>query len=94
MNDSERQLLGEWRQVRPVPDPASIVVRFASGGQLTYVVTMGSSQEIVLTWAVDGDTLVITQPGAASGERTAFRLHSSTMLVLERDGERFVYTRS
>jgi hypothetical protein len=94
MDDHERALLGEWRQVRPVPDPAAISVRFESGGRLTYIVEMGSTQEIELQWRVEGDVLVIAPVGAASGERTPFRLRSPTVLVLEREGERFVYFRA
>ena len=92
MHPSE-QLLGEWRQVRPVPDPASIVVRFERGGLLTYSVTMGNRQEIAMEWRVEAGVLVISQPGAVTGERTPFRFRSPTVLVLEREGERFVYFR-
>ena len=94
MDDHERALLGEWRQVRPVPDPASITVRFDTGGALTYTIDMGSTQTIALQWRVDGDVLVIAPVGTATGERTPFRFRSPTVLVLERGEERFVYFRA
>jgi hypothetical protein len=77
--------LGEWRQVRPDPRPAAIVVRFEPEGLLVYSV---DGQHIHLTWRVDADTLVI------GGEQLSrYRFRSPTVLVLEREGERFVYYR-
>lgn len=93
IDDHELAFLGEWRQVRPVPDPAAISVRFNTGGRVIYIVEMGSTQHIELQWRAEDDVLVISPVGAATGERTPFRFRSPTVLVLEREGERFVYFR-
>lgn len=90
---AERHFLGEWRQIRPDPRPASIFIRFESGGCVVFTVDMGSAQEFELTWRLDGDQLVVGQSGAET-VTSRYRFQSPTMLVLERDGGRSVYVRS
>jgi hypothetical protein len=77
--------LGEWRQVRPDPAPASIFVRFEAHGRVTYVI---GEQHIQLSWRLDGDTLVVNDD-----QRSRYRFRSPTVLILERGGERHVYYR-
>jgi hypothetical protein len=90
---AERQFLGEWRQIRPDPRPASILITFESGGRVVYTIEMGTVQILELTWRLDGEQLVVNQSGAPT-VISRFRFQSPTMLVLERDGERSVYVRS
>jgi hypothetical protein len=81
----DNPFLGAWRQVRPDPAPATIVVRFEPEGRLVYSV---DGQQIQLTWRVDADTLVI-----GDDQHSRYRFRSPTVLVLERGGEWFVYYR-
>lgn len=89
---AEQNFLGEWRQIRPDARPASIFIRFESGGRVVYTIQMGTVQRFALTWRLDGEQLLIDQSGAAA-VISRFRFQSPTMLVLERDGERSVYVR-
>ena len=77
--------LGEWRQVRPDPAPATIMVRFEPEGRLIYSV---DAQPIQLNWRLDGDTLVVHDD-----QRSRFRFRSPTVLILERGDERYIYYR-
>ncbi|HYK03112.1 MAG TPA: hypothetical protein VE974_15235 [Thermoanaerobaculia bacterium] len=77
--------LGAWRQVRPDPAPAAVVVRFEPEGLLVYSM---AGQHLELTWRVEADTLVV-----GDDQRSRYRFRSPTVLVLEREGERFVYYR-
>ncbi len=77
--------LGEWRQVRPDPRPASIFVRFEPDGHLTYVI---DDQNIQLTWRLEADTLVVNDD-----QISRYRFRSPTVLILERGAERYVYYR-
>jgi hypothetical protein len=81
----ETSFLGEWRQVRPDPAPASIVVRFEPEGRLTYVI---DGQSIHLTWRLDRGTLVVNDE-----QRSRYRFRSPNVLILERGDERYVYYR-
>jgi hypothetical protein len=89
------EFVGQWRQIRPDPDPAAILLTFADGGQLTYTVTLQTqpAQQLALLWRVDGDTLVATQRDGSNAQVSRFRFPSASMLVLEREGERYVYRR-
>jgi hypothetical protein len=77
--------LGEWRQVRPITRPTEIVVRFEPDGLVVYSV---DNQLLHLTWRLDGDTLVVNDE-----QRSRFWFRSESVLVLERDDERYVYYR-
>jgi hypothetical protein len=80
----ELAFLGEWRQVRPSPAPVEIFVRFERDGQLTYVV---DGQQRQLTWRIEGDVLI------ANDIPSSYRFRSPTVLILERENERYVYYR-
>lgn len=90
--NAERQLVGAWRQIRPDPRPASILITFEPGGRVVYTIEMGTVQTFELAWRLDGEQLLIDQSGAET-VISRFRFQSPTMLVLERDGERSVYVR-
>lgn len=92
MSDEEA-ILGEWRQVSPDPAPASISVTFASDGSLRYRIETTTTQHILLTWRIDGDTLITAQPGAPREQRARFRFAAPSRLVLELNGEEFEYDR-
>jgi hypothetical protein len=93
MNPTERQLVGDWRQIEPDPHPASILVTFESDGRLRYTIETATIQHILLTWRIEDSALVTDQPSAPREERTQFRFEGSSRLVLERPGERFCYER-
>lgn len=81
-------LVGKWRQIRPDPAPAEILITFEADGRLTYSAVMGSVQHIPLHWRTEGETLIV------GDQVSRFRFASDSMLVLERQGERFVYVRT
>ena len=93
MSDGE-QLLGEWRQLAPDPAPAAIFITFASDGSAEYRVETATIQYILLTWRMDGDTLITDQPSAPREHRTRFRFASPSRLFLEFEGEQFEYERA
>ncbi|HEX2836084.1 MAG TPA: hypothetical protein VHW00_23975 [Thermoanaerobaculia bacterium] len=94
---SDTRFDGRWRQVRPDPAPARILLTFDSDGALTYVIAMdGGTQTFALRWRVENETLISTnEHGEESASR--FRFASPAMLVLERPAEnaaeRHVYRR-
>jgi len=77
--------LGTWRQVRPDPAPATVVVRFEPDGLLVYSV---DGHQIRLTWHLEEDMLVV-----GDQQPSRYRFRSPTVLILERAGERYVYYR-
>jgi len=89
---TERHFLGEWRQIRPDPRPASFFTAYEAGGRLRYTIESDTVQTWEFTWRVDGDTIIVV---AQRGDPMIFRFRfqSPTMLVLERNGERSVYVR-
>lgn len=87
-------LLGEWRQIDPDPHPASISITFETGGHLRYAIETTTVQQILLTWRVDGDTIVTDQPSAPREERTRFHFAGPRRLVLQRAGETYRYERA
>ena len=93
MTVTERHFLGEWRQVRPNPRPASIFITFEEGGRLQYTIETETVQHFLLTWRLDGDVIVTDQPSAPREDRTKFRFAGPSRLVMERDDETYVYDR-
>ena len=89
----ESTLLGEWRQLAPDPAPAAIFVTFEAEGTLRYRIESTTIQHVLLTWRIDGDTLITDQPSAPRESRSRFRFRSSSRLVLELSGEHFEYER-
>ena len=94
MTESERRLLGEWRQTRPDPHPAAIFITFDADGHLRYTIETATVQHILLTWRVEAGELVTDQPSAPRTERTRFALTSPSTLVLEKDGKTYSYERT
>lgn len=89
----EEEFLGEWRQIRPDPAPARIVVSFEANGLLVYTMHGEGELRIELTWQLDGDTIAIADEAAKEPRLSRFRFRSHSMLVLEREGETYVYVR-
>jgi hypothetical protein len=87
------QFVGEWRQVKPDPDPEAIFISFQVDGSLRYQIEGETVQHILLTWRIDGDVLVTDQPSAPRQERTRFRFLSPSQLILEREDESYTYER-
>ncbi len=87
------RFVGEWRQVKPDPEPEAIFLSFQVNGGLRYRVEGETVQHILLTWRVDGDTLVADQPSAPRQERTRFRFLVPSLLILEREDESYTYER-
>jgi hypothetical protein len=92
--DAETLILGEWRQIEPDPSPVSIFVTFENGGGLQYRIEAATTQFVLLTWRIDGDVLITNQPSAPAEMQTRFHFASSSLLVLEWNGERFAYERT
>jgi hypothetical protein len=90
----ERHFLGEWRQIRPDPSPARIVIAFAPDHQLTYTIESPDSMRVALRWRVAGTTLITSASDGSEERISGFRFRSPTMLVLERDREQYVYRRT
>ncbi|HEX8251988.1 MAG TPA: hypothetical protein VF846_02480 [Thermoanaerobaculia bacterium] len=89
----EADFLGEWRQIRPDPAPAQVVVTFEANGSLVYTLEGEGELRIVIQWQLDGDALIITDPSEREPRRSLFRFRSRSMLVLERDGASYIYVR-
>jgi hypothetical protein len=78
-------LLGRWQLTQADPalalDPGA-VAEFTADGRLTYTVSAGDRDQIILlTYRVEGSMLVTDQPSAPREERTAFTLSSDELLL-------------
>lgn len=83
------ELLGRWQLSQADPalglDPGA-VAEFTADGRLTYTIPTGDRDQIILlTYRVEGATLVTDQPSAPREERTAFSL-SGDELRLDHGG--------
>jgi hypothetical protein len=90
-------LVGRWRLTGADGDlHLGEVVRmeFRRGGQLVYTIDAGDRDQIMLlTWRVEGDTLVTDQPSAPRIERTKFTLLGADTLVLDYGSSRAWFER-
>ena len=93
MAAGETALPGEWRQVKPDPHPAAIFLTFEPDGALRYRIEADTVQHILLTWRVEGDTIISDQPSAPQEQRTRFSFAGPDRLLLDYDGEMFAYER-
>ena len=81
------RLIGRW-QVDPA-DAASIealgdiAIEFDADGNLIYIIRSGERDEVILmTYRVDGDTIVTDQPSHPRPERTRYAISGDGALTL------------
>lgn len=83
----KEQLLGTWEidtnDERAVREFGNVSLRFSEDGTLTYVVHSSEKDEVILmTYEVEGNVIVSTQPSAPRVERTRFEFIDSNVLRL------------
>jgi len=89
----DSNLLGEWHQIAPGTGVEGIFLRFEQGGRLIYTIEGDTTQHILLTSEVVGDTIVSDQPSKPRLESTKFHFESPSRLVLERPDGQYTYER-
>lgn len=93
-----QQLIGVWELDSADASlelaPGSLMM-FLSSGELRYAAPAadGSLQVALLTYRLEGTTLVTSQPSAPREERTGFHLRSPDRLELEYAGGRALFRR-
>ncbi len=90
---SERDFIGEWRQLEPRIGREDVFIRFEADGTLQYIIESETTQTFLLTWRLEGDVIVSDQPSAPRPDVTRFRFASPSRLVLERKDESYIYER-
>ena len=86
-------LLGVWR-VDPADTAAleslgDVSVEFDDAGHLNYLINSeGKVEAILMTYRIEGSTIISDQPSHPNPQRTAFELASDGALILSFGGER------
>jgi hypothetical protein len=93
------QLVGRW-----ITDPTddsnarrygSVSMQFSADGNLTYTLhTENENRVMLLTYRVDGETIVSNQPSNPRQERTRFTITPDGKLVLTNNGIRTRYIKA
>ncbi len=90
---TERHFFGEWRQIEPPTEPEAVFIEFEPGGRLTYTVEGPTTQQILLTWTLNGDTLETNQPSHPRLDSIKYRFESPSRLILERSDGTYILER-
>jgi hypothetical protein len=92
-------LLGTWiinpDDERAVREYGRVSLRFTNDGRLIHTIhDSASDQKLLLSYRVEGDTLVTNQPSAPREERTPFLLTPDGRLILSFGGVQSTYVRA
>lgn len=85
------KLIGRWRidptDTAAVEQMGDVVLEFDDEGNLTYVVRAEARDQLILmTYRIDGDSIVTDQPSSPRPERTKFDLARHDLLILWFEG--------
>ena len=92
-------LLGLWRidhaDVAALETLGDVSVEFDDAGNLNYLIHSAAKVEvIIMTYRIDGPTIISDQPSNPNPQRTAFELASDGALILSFGGERSRFVRA
>ncbi len=92
------KLVGSWvvdeADQRARADLGDVLLEFDEHGGLTYVIRSHDKNQIILmTYEIDGNTIITDQPSAPQVRRTVFSLSDDGLLTLAFGGEPYRFRR-
>jgi hypothetical protein len=89
-----RGILGVWYQIQDRDSESLIEIEFREDGKMYYSTLEGDKwQIIVLTYYIDGDSIVSNQPSDPREEQTLFSINKEQVLTLTYDKKSTRYRR-